>query len=72
MSPKEILSKDDQEQTVNKSEMPESETIPLKSFDHRKYDWWLLCSLTYVHLAGFYGLWLVPSAQWRTLLLGEY
>lgn len=41
------------------------------SFLYKDYNWWFFGALLYGHLAALYGLWLVPSAQWKTLLYGS-
>lgn len=41
-------------------------------FNFKDYNLWLFFSLLYGHLAAVYGFWLIPSAQWRTLVFGNF
>lgn len=70
MSPKDVLINSESDIVMKESDIARNKF--LKSFDYKKYDWWLLISFFCGHVAGVYGLWLFPTAQWRISLLGEY
>lgn len=41
-------------------------------FNYKNYNGWILIALIYGHLAAVYGIWLIPSAQWKTLVFGNF
>jgi hypothetical protein len=42
-----------------------------KKYRLHHYNWILFGQLLFLQIAGLYGLWLVPTAKWQTLVIGE-